>query len=510
MKWLYPTEDTDFATVSNWGWVDSTKTEEITSAPGEDDAVTFSATQADQPDIIARSLTLSADTTISNFTFAASRGAFTVDLGSKTLTARGIMDFMQDRSTLNRDSITFKNGSIYIKTGGRLVSNTATWAYRGLDLNFDNVTIDSLECSGPVFNIYSTGVEGGDYARTNHFVLANNSELKANTFKVNVANQNAPCYAEVEVKDSKLTIYDEAKATSQTLNAITFSSSDKLAVKFQGNSSLDTGMLIVSGKGTSLSLNGGTHTLRFAYNWGENGSLRLSKGTMEVTNNASLSIVSGNTKILGGATLSVTDGGQFTTVGTVGIGSALNDALGIPNDYTPCTFIIDNGTVKSSTITFGGGADFTNSVLRIGGSLSRLETQYDYTDICFNFGTKVIFDIPKEGYCDAAGSVRSPLYAKGVFRSTTTDTCRPLSLELKTKEFDKANPQKSITLMNSWIEATTIDSVQYYTKDVFDTLTNNVTFVDSAKNPGTLSISEDGKSLIYTAPAPMGLLISVR
>lgn len=272
MKWLYPTEDTDFATVSNWGWVDSTKTEEITSAPGEDDAVTFSATQADQPDIIARSLTLSDDTTISNFTFAASRGAFTVDLGSKTLTARGNMDFTQERSTLGRDSITFKDGSIYIIKGGRLFSNTVTWAYRGLDLNFDNVTIDSLECSGPVFNIYSTGVEGGDYARTNHFVLANNSELKANTFKVNVANQNAPCYAEVEVKDSKLTIYDATKADdatkaeNQTLNAITFSSSDKLAVKFQGNSSLDTGMLVVSGTGTSLSLNGGTHTLRYAEN----------------------------------------------------------------------------------------------------------------------------------------------------------------------------------------------------------------------------------------------------
>ena len=231
---------------------------------------------------------------------------------------------------------------------------------------------------------------------------------------------------------------------------------------------------------------------------------------MEVTNNATLSIVKGNTVVLGGATLSVCDGGQFTTVSTLNIGSGLNGSLGIPNDYTPCTLVIDNGTVKSSTVTFGGSENFTNGVLRIGGSLSRFETTADYTDICFNFGTKVIFDIPKEGYRDSDGNLRSPLYAKGVFRSTTTDTCRPLSLELKTKEFDKANPQKSITLMNSWIEATTVYSVRYYTKDVFDTLTNNVTFVDSAKNPGTLSISEDGKSLIYTAPAPMGLLISVR
>ncbi len=511
LKWLYPTEDTDFATVANWGWVDSTKTDTIESAPGEDDSVTFSATTAAQSDIIARNLTLSSDTTISNFTFEASRGAFTVNLGSKTLTACGIMDFKQDRATLNRDSITFMNGLIYVKKGGRFISNTVTWQYRGLDLNFDNVSIDCLESSTPTFNIYSTGIEGGAYARTNHFVLANNSELKADYFKINVSNQNAPCYAEVEVKDSKLTIYDEAKSSTATLNATWFTSSDKLDVKFKGASSLDTGMLIVNGKGTSLSLNGGSHTLRYAENYGENGSLYLINGIMEVTNNASLLISKGASRVQGGATLSVCDGGQFTTVSTLSISTPFsNNSLGLANDYTPSTLIIDNGTLESSTITFGGSANFTNSVLKIGGSLSRLETTADYTLINFNYGAKVVFEIPADGYYDADKNARAPVYAKGIFNSTTTDSCRPISLELKTKEFDKANPQKSITLMNSWIDAMNVGATRCYTKDVFATLTNNVTFVDSAKNPGTLSISTDGKSLIYTAPAPMGLLISVR
>ena len=64
--------------------------------------------------------------------------------------------------------------------------------------------------------------------------------------------------------------------------------------------------------------------------------------------------------------------------------------------------------------------------------------------------------------------------------------------------------------MSSYLASMTMDSKAYYTKDVFETLTNNVVFVDSARNPGTLSISADGKSLIYTAPTPTGMAVIVR
>ena len=510
LKWLYPTDNVDFATAANWGWVDSAKTEAIASAPGADDSVTFSATAADQPDILARSMSLSDDTTISNFTFAASRGAFTVDLGSKTLSVRGLMDLSLDRTVVGRDSIAFKDGTISVLKGGRLCANPNTWAYRGVNLTFDNMTVDCLSGSTPTFNIYSTGVEGGDYARTNRIVLANNSEIKANLMRFNVANQNAPCCAEIEVQDSKMTVYDETKVGTATLNALWFTSSDRLSACFKGDSSLDTGMLVVNGAGTSLSLEGGSHTLRYAENYGENGSLRLFRGSLAVTNGATLSIVKGDTKIFGGATLSVRDGGAFTSGGPVGVGTAINGALGVAINYSPSTVVVGNGSFSSSTITFGSSEAFSNNVLRVAGAQGRIETTADWTLINLNFGAKVAFEIPADGYHDAAGNARAPVYAKGIFNSTTTDNCRPISLELKTKAFDKANPKKSVVLMSSYLASMTMDSKAYYTKDVFETLTNNVVFVDSARNPGTLSISADGKSLIYTAPTPTGMAVIVR
>lgn len=175
-----------------------------------------------------------------------------------------------------------------------------------------------------------------------------------------------------------------------------------------------------------------------------------------------------------------------------------------------CTLLVDGGIVSFPQISFGShfvSSDGTqietygDNCLRVVGPLSRVEqTQGTTAGMAFNYGTKVIFEIPAEGYHDADGVARAPVYTAGSFRSTTTESCRPIGLELATKAFDRANPKKSVTLLQAASDS----------RAVFELLMANVTWTDNPNRHGALSVSEDGKSLVYTADLRQGLAVIIR
>ena len=179
-----------------------------------------------------------------------------------------------------------------------------------------------------------------------------------------------------------------------------------------------------------------------------------------------------------------------------------------------CTLLVDGGIVSFPQISFGShfvSSDGTqvetygDNCLRVVGPLSRVEQTQEKLDgaasgMAFNYGTKVAFEIPAEGYHDADGVARAPVHTAGAFRSTTTENCRPIGLDLATKAFDRANPKKSVTLLQAASDSRT----------VFELLMANVTWTDNPNRHGALSVSEDGKSLVYTADVRQGLAVIIR
>ncbi len=539
MKWLYPTENTDFATVSNWGWV-TTSDETIDSAPGELDTAKFIG--LDTADGTAsRTVTLSADTSVSNFIYQVgkSSGTLTFNLATYTLTVLGCMNLETERSYLNTDTLVFKDGTVAVTGtgrgtfvgGGTSGNKNADWggfyvnipAYnnRGCNLTLDNA---KLNISGSAqLTFLATGIENGSYVRTNFVKLVNGAEINGHGFNVGVLPLNCPTAVDIEVKDSsKMTIYDSAYASEQYNNVLKFDGSDKLTVAFRDNSTLKVGLLIATGSKTSLLFTGGEHSLLGALNWADDGSMRVAAATVTVSDTAKVT-VNTNTKLAGGATMNVCDGGQMIMPGGLSVGANFYAVSMLSNNTAPTnTVVVDDGELSAASMGFGAfvaakdASDkditccYSNNCLRVVGPLSRVATTGENASgaISFNYGARVEFEIPAEGYHDSDGNVRVPVYANEVFRSTTTDDCSPITLALTTKAFDKKNPNKSITLMQCKNASQNVWGTPY--PNQLSELFKNVVFVDSAKNPGTVTFSEDGKSLIYTAPAPMGLLISVR
>ena len=95
---------------------------------------------------------------------------------------------------------------------------------------------------------------------------------------------------------------------------------------------------------------------------------------------------------------------------------------------------------------------------------------------------------------------RAPVQAKR-FTTQTGEGCRPVALELKTKAFDVARPKASVTLL----QAEDANS-----EEAFAALRANVVWTDNPADHGELSVSADGRALVYTAPARRGLVVTVR
>lgn len=521
LKWAYAGEA--FEAPANWTWA-AEPAGDITTGPGEKDAVRFWGLATANAGA-ENTVRLAADVSVSNFNYDVQRasGKLVVDLGGKALTVLGNMNLTTDRANLNTDGITFRDGTVRVTgsaTGtanqysqkyedyGGFYVNLPGDSYEGLNCTLDNAVLDISSTNLPMAAYHSTGGvlgSSGAFCRTNHFTLVNGSEIRANRFTFDVQRINAPTHAIVDVKNSKMTIYDEAKIGAQTFNVLICQGGGSLDMLFREGGTLEAGQIRARGD-MSFLFDGGNHVLRGALNWGDDEALYLSGSRLTVANGAILDIQRGAkiqngtvVEVRGNASLSSTKANAAFSVGMRY--NAPSTAAGL------CTLLVDGGIVSFPQISFGShfvSSDGTqietywDNCLRVVGPLSRVEQTQ--TGMAFNYGTKVVFEIPAEGYHDADGVARAPVYTAGAFRSTTTEGCRPIGLALATKAFDRANPKKSVTLLQAASDS----------RAVFEQLMANVTWTDNPNRHGALSVSEDGKSLVYTADVRQGLAVIIR
>ena len=245
--------------------------------------------------------------------------------------------------------------------------------------------------------------------------------------------------------------------------------------------------------GLAFLFDGGTHTWGKSDSNGDNGvSCSLSYTDVVVSNGASV-VAQGDLSIRSASTITVCDGTSLSTPQTAKIGhQAWNSAY-----FGDSALVVDNGMASFGSLEIGSFARYSNNCVRVIGPTSRVEVTGSAQ---FNYGATVAFAIPAEGYHDAGGVARAPIFAQGKFSTKTTENCRPISLELKTRAFDRANPKASVELLRATGDSTA----------AFTALLANVVFVDNPRNHGEVSVSEDGKALVYTAPLRSGLAVIVR
>ncbi len=497
MKWLYPTEDTDFATAANWTWVDSSISDDITTGPGKDDTARFSSINPIGEDCV---ITLNADTTVSNFIYEVDTApATTVDLGSHTLTISNNFSIKNGLSGISNSRLTFKNGAIEVPGSAKgtdyygqpgddysgFFANRMQDMTAGFNIVFDNA---SLIVTNAVKESILQAKALGD--KTSYICLTNGASWTLSSLKVaSSGDEKTPVEMTMSGENTSLKV----------LKTFTLGTSGHIALTVQGGASLDVlGISTTWSQNASsnilITLNGGQHKFGDAQNSGDNGSFTLSKTEVVATNKAEI-VANGKISFRSSSLFKVCDGAKVTTSESVAVG---HQAHGDNSLWGTSTLEIDGGTISANSFTFGQMAKYSNNWLRVVGPLSYMESQ---NAVYFNYGTKVAFEIPEGGYCDENGAARVPVVSKNnAFTMTTDESCDPLSLKLTTKAFDKKHPKTSITLIKAEKSST----------DALKTLAENVTFVDSAKNPGTVTVSDDDKSLIYTAPAPMGFVISVK
>lgn len=520
LKWVYAGEA--FEDPANWTWAEES-TEAITAGPRDGDSVRFYGLATADAEAV-KTLKLSANVAVSNFNYSVKRtsGQLVVDLGGNALTVLGNMNLTTDRAYLNTDGITFRDGTVRVTgsaTGtknsfsqmnedfGGFYVNLPGNSYAGLNCVLDHTVLDISSRNLPMVAYHSTGGDrgaAGAFCRTNHFTLVNGSEIRASRFTFNVQNVNAPTHAIVDVQNSKMTIYDETMTSNDhTFNMLTCQGGGTLDMRFREGGSLEAGQ-IKARVGMSFLFDGGNHVLHGAFNWGDDEALYLSGSRLTVANGAILDIQKG-AKIQNGTVIEVRGKASLScTKANTGF------SVGVHYNYLSteaglCSVVVDGGLVSFPLITFGQAEAYGDNRLSIAGPLSRVEqTQanlYGFpAGLAFNYGTQIAFEIPAEGYHDADGVARAPVYSAGAFRSTTTENCRPISLALATRTFDRANPKKSVTLLQAASDS----------RAVFETLIENVTWTDNPHRHGTLSVSDDGTCLVYTTGAKQGLAVIIR
>ena len=358
LKWTYSGEA--FEAPANWTWA-AEQAGDITTGPGEKDAVRFWGLETANAGA-ENTVRFAADVSVSNFNYNVQRasGKLVVDLGGKVLTVLGNMNLTTERDHLNTDGITFRDGTVRVTgsaTGtanqwsqkyedyGGFYVNLPGNSYAGLNCTLDNAVLDISSRQIPMVAYHSTGDKNasGAFCRTNHFTLVNGSEIRANRFTFNVQCANAPTHAIVDVKNSKMTIYDETKNSEQTFNMLTCQGGGTLDMLFREGGSLEAGQLRAGG-GMSFLFDGGNHVLHGAQNWGENEALYLSGSRLTVANGAILDIQKG-AKMQNGAVVEVR--------GNASLSSAKADAaFSVGMNYNApstaaglCTLLVDSGIV---------------------------------------------------------------------------------------------------------------------------------------------------------------------
>ena len=209
----------------------------------------------------------------------------------------------------------------------------------------------------------------------------------------------------------------------------------------------------------------------------------------------------------GGHCLEVVDGSLLDLNGFESAGSRTCNGLRIANDAGSAnnTLFVKDGTVKSRFVLIGhndvtaGGACATNNVIHFAGThplVWAIAEHYQGYSTVLNSGSVLRFDISKDGYSNA------PLKVDGTLKADrpTAEPYATLSnkIVVAARDFDRAQPETRLTLIETSKDSTA----------ALQELVDNSTFLSG--NPGTLTIENGGKRLVYTSPKRRGLVLLFR
>lgn len=396
LKWAYAGEA--FEAPANWTWA-AEPAGDITTGPGAADRVLFKGASVD------KTVRLNGDAVVSNFIYeASSKGATTVDLAGHTLTVTNNMSVKSDANVVDTSALTFKDGSVRVtgtaagtttygqpnENAGGFFLNRAYDAYAGVSLTFDHATLDVVKA--PKESALKVKQSWG----TSRIRLLNGSAWNLTSF---LLVNDPSCAIEVLAENSALVLRGN----------LSLDGSGTCRLTFRENAALQVGALRSHGRtgaGAAILLDGGEHTLGRTENSGDNGSCSLSWTDVVISNKAVLTATS-TLSIRSASSLTVCDGAQLMTPDTLRIG---HQAWKWTSYFGDSSLVVDDGTVAVGYLTFGDIELYSNNCLRVVGPLSRVKQTEgmqwgSQTGMAFNYGTKVAFEIPVEGYHDAHGDL---------------------------------------------------------------------------------------------------------
>ena len=487
LSWAYAGEA--FEDPANWTWA-SSSSESILSGPGAADRVFFGGMAVD------KTVRFNADAVVSNFVVEATAdGGTTFDLAAHTLTVSNNMSLKCD-GTLKSGIVpllTFRDGAINVvgtakgtqtwgqpnEDAGGFFLNRAYSDMAALNLCFERAVLEVASApNGP-----SLKLKGG--WRTSLIHVKDKSSWTLPAFRCcNDAGDPVEfCIEDSVFKVGGDIVYDASNGRWQWL--FTDGAAFQVGGAIRAHSQTAAGLAFL--------FDGGTHTWGKSNNSGDNGvSCSLAYTDVVVSNGAAV-VAQGDLSIRSASTITVCDGASLSTPQAAKIGhQAWQNAY-----FGDSALVVDNGMASFGSLEIGSFARYSNNCVRVIGPTSRVEVTGSAQ---FNYGATVAFELPTEGYHDADGVARAPIFAQGKFGTKTAEGCRPISLELKTRAFDRANPKASVELLRATGDSTA----------AFTALLANVVFVDNPRNHGVVSVSEDGKALVYTAPLRSGLAVIVR
>ena len=229
--------------------------------------------------------------------------------------------------------------------------------------------------------------------------------------------------------------------------------------------------------------------------------------TLTLTNNAVMTFNSVPTLFLGYAQ-SATANFLFVT----------NDALNVVGGstlYAPSTAIeasrkyrssfskvnVDDGTITAKTLAFGNYSQYgcgSNALFSVAGKTAKVSVlNTSASALTLRMGTKVRFTIPKDGFDSV------PVTVAGALTNYTDEVSYavdPVSLEIDADAFGRRHGAESVTL----IECGKASRLS------LQRLVDNFSFINtSERRRGTVAVSDDGKSLVYTSPEKLGMMLFV-
>lgn len=174
---------------------------------------------------------------------------------------------------------------------------------------------------------------------------------------------------------------------------------------------------------------------------------------------------------------------------------------------------VSNGLVRVNHLTLSGAACASNNWLRVEGRAARVILTQKYAapgnlptnrrnpalGLCNN--SRVEFVLDEDGFDNPPIEMTTTL---GIVDGRTQNEAlgQKARIVIEDRGFARRHPQETITL---------IKTLNANNRACFETLVANAEFkVKREQDRGVLSVSEDGKSLLYTAPPARGLMLILR